>query len=179
MFRVGASVVVLGPVVIFALASCGSFEEAKSTTDAGDPNASDAARASGASVHCGTSDCDVSTGKVCCALAAGPQCILEGDCAAQQRAILRCDDTEDCRKGPSKTAICCAFQQPTGLTHVLKESACVESVQCDATGPQDQMCNPLVAGACNIAADGRTACAPVSYMNTPSLGFATCHFPTP
>jgi hypothetical protein len=131
--------------------------------DAGrDAAASDAAPAALApTIQCGDTTCPAGGDSVCCIGAAGPACAKAADCAD---APVACDDTEDCAGTPG--TICCAFNDGNGAQPTLLRSSCVAPDQCDANGPQDQMCNPNdPATQCDTATPGHGECKPFTYAN--------------
>ena len=111
-------------------------------------------------IQCGATTCPAGGDSVCCIGAAGPACAKAADCADTPVA---CDDTEDCAGVPN--TICCAFNDGADPPVLLK-SSCVAADQCDANGPQDQMCNPKdPATQCDTATPGHTDCKAFTYAN--------------
>jgi hypothetical protein len=112
-------------------------------------------------IQCGDTTCPAGGDSVCCIGANGPACAKAADCADTPVA---CDDTEDCAGTPN--TICCAFNDGMGDQPILLRSSCVAPDQCDANGPQDQMCNANdPASQCDSATPGHTACTPFTYAN--------------
>jgi hypothetical protein len=88
-----------------------------------------------AAIHCGGAKCDP-TKEVCCIRAAGPTCTAAADCAD---VPVACDDTSDCAAAGS-TGICCGYNDGANPPALLR-AQCVPPDQCDANGPQDQLCS--------------------------------------
>jgi hypothetical protein len=112
-------------------------------------------------IHCGTTKCTAGK-EVCCIGAAGPTCTAAADC---KDVPVACDDTTDCTAA-GDGGICCGFNDGATPPALLR-AQCVPPDQCDANGPQDQLCNPKgPATQCSTATPGHnTACTPFTYSN--------------
>jgi hypothetical protein len=133
--------------------------DASAPTDAGTQDATTQTLV--AAIHCGAAKC--TPGKeVCCIGAAGPTCTAAADCAA---APVACDDTSDCVAAGS-TGICCGYNDGANPPALLK-AQCVPADQCDATGPQDQLCSLKgPASQCDTSTTGPgSTCKSFTYSN--------------
>jgi hypothetical protein len=129
--------------------------------DAAIPDADAGVQTLVAAIHCGTARC--TPGKeVCCIGAAGPTCTAPADCAD---APVACDDTSDCVAAGS-TGICCGYNDGATPPALLR-AQCVPADQCDANGPQDQLCRLKgPASQCDTATPGHnTTCTAFTYSN--------------
>jgi hypothetical protein len=115
-----------------------------------------------AAIHCGAARC--TPGKeVCCIGAAGPTCTAPADCAG---APVACDDTSDCAAAGSTGSICCGYNDGANPPALLR-AQCVPPAQCDANGPQDQLCSlKQPATQCDTSTTGPgSTCKSFTYSN--------------
>jgi hypothetical protein len=129
--------------------------------DAGDVDA-------GATIQCGAARCPAIRGSVCCLTTSGPSCTTEAACAG---AAVGCDDATDCAQLGFTDRVCCAFNDGAAPPK-LTSAACVVPVNCNAAGPQDQLCDLRgPATECQVAGDGRTSCSRFTYSNSTDYAF--------
>jgi hypothetical protein len=130
--------------------------------DGGGNASADAGKAMlAATIQCGNTTCPAGGDSVCCIGPNGPACAKAADC---NDTPVACDDTEDCAGTPN--TICCAFNDGMGGQPTLLRSSCVAPDQCDANGPQDQMCNPNDPDSqCASSTPGHGTCKPFTYAN--------------
>jgi hypothetical protein len=143
------------------------------TADAVDASADAPADAGpAATLKCGGTTCPVGPDSVCCIEAAGPTCKTAADCTGSK---IVCDGTDDCTALGMTGTICCAYNDGANLA--LLRTACVQPADCDANGPQDQLCSLKgPATQCAVATPGHQTCTAITYSNTPNH-YAICAAP--
>ena len=133
----------------------------------------DVAVEAGRGINCGDLTCPLSAESVCCfdRLTGAHSCTTRALCT---QAWLACDDTKDCAALGLGAFTCCAdsTQDDAGMYYTTV-AQCRTPSACDATGPQDQLCDPMDSSECTQAGDGRTSCKPYTSAAVAIYGYCT------
>jgi hypothetical protein len=145
----------------------GADAASDATADGGEAGGGGDAAPPDRGIRCGLGRCP--SPNVCCydADAGTESCTAKAKCPS---VPLECTTTVECADaGAPKGSVCCAYNN--GKDRLLR-SECVQPSACDASGPQDWLCDPKLAAGTECTESARPKCK--TFLFPVPVGFAYC-----